>query len=90
MLLYLLGYLGIGITALFVASIFHVSTAVRRGYDIDIINKVNWSIVDDNTNGSNLLTRFVFGWLIWPIRLMQFIQNMDDLYEAYDRYEESI
>ena len=83
MLLYLLGYFGIGIIAIFVVSLIHVTTAIRRGYDIDIINKIVWDINKE----SGTPDRFVLGWIIWPIRLMQFIRDMDSLYEAYDQFE---
>lgn len=85
MLLYLVGYLGVGIVATFSLAIFHVSTAIRKGYDIDTINNVMNGINKE----SGGLIKYVFGWFIWPIRCVQFIRDLDLLYETYDQMKES-
>lgn len=32
----------------------------------------------------SFLIKFLFGMMIWPIRVIQFMMEIDDLYEAYD------
>lgn len=33
----------------------------------------------------SFLIKFLFGMMIWPIRVIQFVMEIEDLYEAYDR-----
>lgn len=83
MLLYLVGYLCVGMLGLLSVSIFHVSTAIRKGYDIKVMREVLRGVNKESVG----LIRFVFGWFIWPIRIVQFINDMNLLYEAYDQFE---
>lgn len=90
MLLYLLGYLGLGFMAFIVATIVIIANLTRKGISLDTIIEENDSLLDQaEFLGMNVAMRFVVGLLIWPVRLIQTIQCYDIYYESCKEREES-
>lgn len=90
MLLYLLGYLGLGFMAFIVTAIVIMANLTRKGISLDTINEENDSLLDQaEFLGMNTAMRFVVGLLIWPVRLIQMIKDYDSYYESCKKREES-
>ena len=90
MLLYLLGYLGLGLMAFIVTAIVIIANFAREGISVDAINDINDSILDEaESMGMNTAMRFVVGLLIWPVRLIQLIQCYETYKETCKEHEES-
>lgn len=82
MLLYLLVYLCIGVILTIAMSIIHMIKAIRKGYDIDTINQaINRALLNQISKG-----RVICGLLIWPIRLIEFIDYQKYLFNLYNQY----
>lgn len=81
-ILYLFVYTLIGFVSIFVAALIHINTAMKMGYKVIEY----WN---DHPVPNGCWPRFLVGVLIWPIRLIQFIMCIDDLYIAYEEYEEN-
>lgn len=81
-ILHLFVYILIGFVSTFVAALIHVIKAMKMGYNVIEY----WN---DHPVSSGCWPHIVVGLLIWPIRLIQFIMSIDDLYIAYEEYEEN-
>lgn len=67
-----------GFVVIMVVSYVHLYDAEKRGYDA--INY--WCNYSVNMHFSPAC--FIFGLIIWPIRVAQFVIGIPDLYEVYD------
>ena len=81
-ILYLFVYILIGFVSAFVAALIHIITAINMGYKVIEY----WN---DHTVSNECWPHVLVGMLIWPIRLIQFVMSIDDLYMAYEEYEEN-
>ena len=73
-------YLLVGLIAIFSAGVIHLIRAERKGYDA-----INWwnehNIIAE---ADYLVLRLIFGTIIWPVRLAQFIMDLPEYYGMYD------
>ena len=82
-MLKLIVYLIVGYVTIFCAMLIHLIRAESKGYAaIDWWDKNNPIQMYDAT-GTTVI-RFLFGIMIWPIRVIQFLTSISDLYELYD------
>lgn len=81
MLLYLLGYLLVGVLAILTVSMSFAITVIRRKYDLHIMTEICCEYAEGIT-----LLDIVIGLFIWPVRIMQYTKKTDQLYEAYNQY----
>ena len=76
-------YLIVGLTTIFGVVSIHLIRAELKGFAaFDWWDKHNPPY--EETRESSLI-KFLFGMMIWPVRVMRFMMEIDDLYEAYDR-----
>ena len=76
-------YLIVGFITMFGVTLIHVIRAELKGFAaFDWWDKHNPPYRE--TIESSLI-KFLFGMMIWPIRVIQFMMGIEDLYEAYDQ-----
>ena len=76
-------YLIVGFITVFGVLSIHLIRAELKGFAA-----LDWWDKYDPLYGEtreSFLIKFLFGIMIWPIRVMQFMMEIEDLYEAYDR-----
>ena len=82
LILYLLGWMVLGYISVFVALMIHLLRAINNGYDpVDFWNNY---IADFKGNTKFKAIKLIFGLIIWPVRLIQFLTWIPELYEMYD------
>lgn len=74
-----LNYLIVGLVTVFGVALIHLIIAEQKGYDA----LKYWNTHDLIFKDSDLI-KAIFGLMIWPIRVIEFIAT-NNLYELYDR-----
>lgn len=90
MLFYLL-YLILGILCVFIiVPVIHIFKAIKRNHKIETIGCVLWNLNDNDFNDNFLKAVLIriFGFIIWPIRIIQFFRYEEYYMNAYTQYEE--
>ncbi len=77
---YLLIYLLTGVVAVLIRCCIHIYKAFKRGYTLDIMNKV----LDDNIDVKGSCMRAIICLIIWPIRIIQFTSEEYELMFLYN------
>lgn len=83
MLLLLLGYLLLGCITIYGAVTIHLFRAYYKGYDVIKWWKENYDL-DNPLATNNDKFGFAIGLLLWPVRLVEFLSMIPDLYEQYE------
>lgn len=83
-----------GLLCIMVASTAHMIRAMKLGYTAKTICEANNRLLDSHKgNGMNRFVAFIFGTLIWPVRIYQFfvyqIPYRMTLYELIQNEEDS-
>lgn len=82
MLGFLLGWMLGGLLIMYVVVFTHLLIMERKGFAAcdwwreripGMLNGINYKVI-----------RFIFGLIIWPIRLIQFLMFIPDTYETYE------
>lgn len=81
MLLYLLIYLFVGVVVVIGAAILLLIKAIRKGYDIDMINEVV-----SRENADVTKADVIWGICVWPIRIMHIMDKEKQIFEALEQY----
>ena len=84
LVLYLLGWILLGFVVIFTTIFIHVLMAEKRGY-----RALEWlgrASKKANFNTDHIVIRLIFGLLIWPVRLTQFLMKLPNYYGKYERY----
>ena len=83
---YLLGYIILGIICIYGVAAVHLATADIRGY-----KALEWWTEEKGKRLRADTTKkdVIIGVLIWPIRLIEFINVIPDLYTLYERKDEN-
>ena len=84
LVLYLLGWMLLGFVVIFTTVFIHVLMAEKRGY-----RALEWlgrASKKANFNTNHIVIRFIFGLLIWPVRLTQFLMKLPYYYSKYEKY----
>lgn len=82
-ILWILGYLLIGLVTIYVTVFIHFIKAEMNGYCCMDWWRENFDL--PNTLSTNQgKYQFIIGMIIWPVRLYQFIDMIPELYQAYD------
>ena len=84
LVLYLLGWVLLGFVVVFTTIIIHVLIAEKRGYRA--LKWLGCASKKANSNTDHIVIRFIFGSLIWPVRLTQFLMKLPYYYSKYERY----
>ena len=82
LILYLLGWMVLGYCTMCVALLIHLWRAIDKGYDpVDF-----WNDYLKEFKGETKFKgiKLIFGLIIWPVRVMQFLTWIPELYEMYD------
>ena len=64
------------------AAVIHLVMAETKGYDA-----VKWWYTHEDevyNQSDNIVLDVIFGIIIWPVRLAQFMNVINDYYEMYD------
>lgn len=78
---YALIYLIVGCVVIAVVSVKHVMTAAEKGNDWETIAAVQRKV---NHELDHAVVRFIFGLLIWPVRIAQYLRYQDAYFELYE------
>ena len=84
MLLYLVAYLGIGVLVALINATIEVIVIFKKGYDLEIFNRLIYRSISEQ---SGFKVNFIVGLFIWPIRLIQNRNYINDLIELYEKEE---
>lgn len=79
----LLGYLVLGLIMIYGSAFIHIVYAEMNGYECIKWWEEHQDIIRSQINNNRV--SYVYGLIIWPIRLIQFINSMPELYDQYDR-----
>ena len=82
--LYLLGWMLLGFVVICTTIIIHVLMAEKRGYMA--LKWLGCASKKANSNTDHIVIRLIFGSLIWPVRLTQFLMKLPYYYSKYERY----
>ena len=82
--LYLLGWMLLGFVVIFTTIFIHVLMAEKRGYRA--LKWLSCASKKANFNTDHTVIKLIFGLLIWPIRLTQFLMKLPNYYSKYERY----
>lgn len=78
-IIWLMEYLSIGLISVYLTAVVHLIRAEIKGYAAcDWWNKFKSGV------GKVPISSYIFGLMIWPIRLAEFIVVIPDLYETYE------
>ena len=83
MLLLILGYMLFGFCAILGAVTIHFFRADAKGYDVLKWWRENYDLKHPLSTNSDKFG-FVVGLLLWPIRLVNFLNIIPNLYEQYE------
>lgn len=83
MLVYLLIYFIMGLFYTLEVAILHIHKATKMGYDLEIITDV---LSGELTKESHLAINTLFGFIVYPIRIIQFLINQDKYFDMYDEF----
>lgn len=76
-------YLIVGLITIFCVVSIHLIKAELKGFAaFDWWDKHNPQIGETRESS---VVKFIFGLMIWPMRVIEFVESIDDLYKAYDR-----
>lgn len=81
-LVYLLGWCILGYISLFVIVCTHMVKSYMKGYD-----SMKWwekHTADFKKNTNHKMVRFICGLILWPMRLIEFVNCIPKLYEQYE------
>lgn len=69
----------------------HVIDALKRGYSIETVSELSnlTSASMEGWSKTHIFIAFMWGLLIWPIRLIEFTMQLEDIYEMYDWIEDN-
>lgn len=82
---YLLGYIILGIISIYVVTFVHVITAEISGY-----KALEWlERNSDQIRAGTSKKDVIIGIFIWPIRIIEFVNNIPDLCMLYGRKDEN-
>ena len=84
LVLYLLGWMLLGFVVIFTTIFIHVLMAEKRGYKA--LKWLSYASKKANSNTDHIVIRLIFGSLIWPVRLTQFLMKLPYYYSKYERY----
>lgn len=84
MLWYLLLYLLAGIITTVIVVIIHIYEARKMGCSVSSMNSVYTGVIHEHLT----IISFIYGLFIWPIRIIQFISNKNELIETYKEESE--
>ena len=82
--LYLLGWMLLGFVAIFTTIFIHVLMAEKRGYRA--LKWLSYASKKAKFNTDHIVIRLIFGLLIWPVRLTQFLMKLPNYYSKYEKY----
>ena len=82
--LYLLGWMLLGFVVIFTTIFIHVLIAEKRGYRA--LKWLSYASKKANSNTDHIVIKLIFGLLIWPVRLTQFLMKLPYYYSKYERY----
>lgn len=82
-ILWFVGYLLIGLVAIYVTVLIHLIKADMKGYCVMEWWKENYNL-DHPLSTEQDKYQFLIGMIIWPVRLYEFIEVIPELYDLYD------
>ena len=82
--LYLLGWMLLGFVVIFTTIFIHVLMAEKRGYRA--LEWLSCASKKAKSNADHTVIKLIFGLLIWPVRLTQFLMKLPYYYSKYERY----
>ena len=88
MLNYFLIYLIAGLVIMYVTACIHLYKAYCMGYDLDLIGDYfKNGIKNECSNIAIMMLKIMYGWLLWPVRLTQFLLDQDWYFNEYSKLE---
>lgn len=87
LLVLLLGWMILGFISIYGVAFIHIFKSYMKGY-----NSIEWwqnHSTDLFKDGPNDMIRMLYRLIVWPIRLMEFIDQIPYLYEQYELQERS-